>query len=181
MSETLPRANSNKTLKIVAAALAGLVVTVFAGFMIYSSICPCERTPGGFLFGERAPAPVTDWNFANAVPLCQLQIYAGIRPHSINLNCMATPEGELFLSCSTCEQKYWASNVGENEVGVMRLNGIVYPVTISRVTDPARLDAAWQARVTKLQTFGGAPVNPTPDPDATRPNHWWSFHVQSSK
>jgi hypothetical protein len=148
--------------------------------MVYSSLCPCERTPGGFLFGERAPAPVTDWNFANDVALCQLQIYAGIRPHSINLNCMSTPEGELFLSCSTCEYKYWASKVQANETAVIRLDGIVYPVTLNRVTDPARLDAAWQARVDKLQTFGGAPVNPTPDSDASRPDHWWSFHVQSS-
>ncbi|MFT4862813.1 MAG: hypothetical protein ACI95C_002037 [Pseudohongiellaceae bacterium] len=180
MSDTLPTSNFNRLIKIVAAALGGLVITVFAGFMIYSSVCPCERTPGGFLFGERAAEPVTDWNFANDVALCQLQIYAGMRPHSINLNCMSTPQGELFLSCSTCEQKYWARQVGENETAVMRLNGIVYPVTLNRVTNPARLDAAWQARVSKLQTFGGAPVNPTPDPSAMRPGHWWSFQVQSA-
>jgi len=180
MSDTLPAKNSYKLMKIVAAALGGLIITVFAGFMIYSSVCPCERTPGGFLFGDQAPAPVNDWSFANDVALCQLQIYAGIRPHSINLNCMSTPEGELFLSCSSCAQKYWASNVDSNEPAVMRLDGTVYPVILNRVTDPTRLDAAWSARVAKLQTFGGAPVNPTPDPNSVRPDHWWSFHVQSS-
>lgn len=180
MSANLPAANSIRLIKIVAAAMGGLVITVFAGFMIYSSICPCERTPGGFLFGERAPEPVSDWSFANNVALCQLQVYAGIRPHSINLNCMSSPGGELFLSCSACEQKYWASHVGDNEAAVIRLDGIVHPVTLNRVTDPAILDTAWRARVTKLQTFGGAPVNPIPDPNATRPDHWWSFHVQSS-
>jgi hypothetical protein len=180
MSDTLPTINSNKLMKNMAIALGAFVISVFAGFMMYSSLCPCERTPGGLLFGEQAPEPVTDWNFANDIALCQLQIYAGIRPHSINLNCMSTPQGELFLSCSTCENKYWASKVGANETAVMRLDGIVYPVTLNRVTDSARLDAAWQARVNKLQTFGGAPVNPTPDPNAIRPDHWWSFHVQSS-
>lgn len=79
----------------------------FASFMVFSSICPCTLTPGGLLFGERVETPVTDWNTttANEENLCQLQIWAGIRPHSINLNCMATPEGELFLSCSVCVRK----------------------------------------------------------------------------
>lgn len=164
---------------IIAISAATLAVVLVAGFVIYSSVCPCDRTPGGLLFGEKAEAPVTDWTFANDVPLCQLQIYAGIRPHSVNLNCMSTPEGELYLSCSVCTQKYWAGEVGPNERGVMRLNGITYPVVLNRVQDSAEMDRAWSARVQKLQTHGGGPYNPIPDPDAVRPDHWWTFHVES--
>ena len=36
-------------------------------------------------------------------------------------NCMATPEGELFLSCSVCDRKYWAARVGKDEEAVLRL------------------------------------------------------------
>lgn len=172
--------NSGANLKlIIAASVAGVLLAGIAGFMIYSSVCPCDRTPGGFLFGDRVEEPVTDWRFANDVPLCQLQIYAGIRPHAINLNCMSTPEGELYLSCSVCTTKYWAGHVGANERAVMRLEGKTYPVRLNRVQDPAEMDRAWNARVDKLQVHGGGPYNPVPDPDAQRPDHWWTFHVES--
>ena len=172
--------SGGKTRKILIAASGSLVVALVAGFLIFSSVCPCERTPGGFLFGERAEAPVSDWSFANDVPLCQLQIWAGIRPHAINLNCMSTPEGELYLSCSVCTSKYWAARVGEDESGVMRLNGVVYPVLVNRETDPEAMDRAWAARVQKLQVHGGAAANPVPDPNAERPDHWWTFRIVSS-
>jgi len=122
--------------------------------------------------------PVTDWRFVNDVPLCQIQIYAGVIPHAVNLNCMATPEGELFLSCSTCSTKYWASHVGPDEPGRLRLNGQVYPVVLNRVQDEAVLDRAWAARVKKLQVHGGTPYNPVPPPDAMRPQGWWSFQLR---
>jgi len=159
----------------VAATLAAAVI----GFLIYSSVCPCDRTPGGFLLGERADDPVQDWSFANDVPLCQLQIYDGIRPHSVNLNCMSTPDGNLYLSCSVCTLKYWAGKVDEDEPGVMRLDGVTYPVTINRVQNQSEMQRAWRARVEKLQVHGGGPYNPVPELDAERPDHWWTFHVES--
>ncbi len=171
--------NNSKLRNIILIAAVSLAITTIAGFIIYSSICPCERTPGGFLFGERAEEPVTDWSFANDVPLCQLQIYAGIRPHAINLNCMSTPEGELYLSCSVCSSKYWAARVDDDEYGVMRLNGTTYPVRLNRETDPGSMDRAWLARLTKLQTHGGGPNNPVPSMDAERPGHWWTFRITS--
>lgn len=170
---------SRKIPIIIGASLGALVIVAAAGFLIYSSICPCDRTPGGFLFGDRAEEPVSDWRFANDVPLCQMQIYDGLRPHSVNLNCMATEDGNLYLSCSVCTRKYWAGKVDNDERGVMRLNGVTYPVVINRVQDPAEMERAWDARVEKLQVHGGGPYNPVPDPDAERPDHWWTFHVES--
>jgi hypothetical protein len=164
---------------LVGGSLLALLLLAGIGFLVYSSICPCERTPGGFLFGDRVDEPVQDWSFANDVPLCQLQIYDGLRPHSINLNCMSTPAGELYLSCSVCTRKYWAGKVGSDERAIMRLNGAVYPVQLNRVTEPAEMDRAWAARVSKLQVHGGGPYNPIPEPDAERPDHWWTFHVES--
>jgi hypothetical protein len=131
------------------------------------------------LFGDAPDGPVDDWSFANDVPLCTLQVYAGWRPHAINLNCMATPTGELYLSCSVCDTKYWASQVQPNESGRLRLNGIVYPVSINRVTDPAQMDASWAARVKKLQVHGGGPYNPIPPLDAQRNDRWWTFRITS--
>ncbi len=179
MSEEQTTNKSSRTRTILIAAAAAIAVGAVAGFFIYSSICPCERTPGGLLLGERSTEAVSDWSFVNQVPLCQIQIWAGIRPHSINLNCMSTAEGKLYLSCSVCESKYWASKVGENESGRVRLNGLVYPVTFHRVLDPEELDKAWAARVSKLQVHGG-PGNPAPPADAVRDDRWWSFNLISA-
>ncbi|SVD92365.1 uncharacterized protein METZ01_LOCUS445219, partial [marine metagenome] len=97
MTEEQVIENKSNVKLILGGSAACVLVASVIGFLIYSSICPCDRTPGGFLFGDSSDGQVNDWSFANDVELCQLQIYAGIRPHSINLNCMATPEGEMYL------------------------------------------------------------------------------------
>ena len=166
----------------IGGGLAGLLLASYAGFLVFSSICPCVTMPGGYLFGDRVEAPVADWNdtTANQENLCQLQIWAGIRPHSINLNCMATPEGELFLSCSVCDRKYWAARVEADEEALLRLGDLVYPVTLNRETDPATMDRAFRARVEKLQyTDIETMVTPRPPLDQQRFDHWWTFRVTS--
>lgn len=148
--------------------LAGLVI---AGLLTWFLYCPCERTPGGYLLGSEIAEPVTDWSFANdmaAVPLCQIQVSTGLLPHSINLNCMAA-DGELFLSCSGCDGKRWSTAVLKNPAARLRAAGNVYPVTVTRVTDPATLDRAWIARAAKRGR----------STDAPRQDGWWSFRVVS--
>ena len=97
----------------------------------------------------------------------------------MNLNCMATPTGELYLSRLVCDTKYWASHVEKDEKRRLRIDGKVYPVTLNRVMEESRLDRAWRARVLKLQAFGEPPYNPAPATDAQRPERSWSFAVTS--
>ena len=181
MNETL--ATKNNKLKIwVGGGLFATLLLGGGGFLVFSSICPCAVAPGGYLFGERIDTPVADWNMttANQENLCQLQIWAGIRPHSINLNCMATEEGELFLSCSVCDRKYWAARVEVDEAASLRLGNLVYPVTLNRETDPVAMDRSFRARVLKLQhTDLETMVTPRPPLDEQRPGHWWTFRVNS--
>ena len=175
---TPPRSNPSR--KKILLGLVALLIVVAGGVAVWTTTCPCNRMPGFMLLGDVQETPVTDWSFVNDIPLCQIQIYAGVIPHAVNLNCMATPEGELFLSCSVCSTKYWASHVGQNEPGRLRLNGRVYPVVLNRVQDEAVLDRAWAARVKKLQVHGEGPYNPVPPPDAKRPAGWWSFQLRSA-
>lgn len=179
MSDDIAQAGKSRLPKILAGGLAGLVIVGLAGFLIYSSICPCERTPGGYLFGDRGDTDVTDWTFANEIQLCQLQIWDGIRPHSINLNCMASAEGNLYLSCSVCDTKYWASKVGADEPARLRLNGVVYKVVLNRVMDEAEMDVAWRARDNKLNSLE-TPGSPPPPEGAPREPRWWTFQVESA-
>lgn len=168
---------------VVKWAGAVLVLALLVGGSAWTVTCPCDGTPGAILFGDRNDEPVSDWRFANDVPLCQIQVNMGLRPHSVNLNCMASPDGELFLSCSRGDQKYWCPRVGPDQPARLRLDGVVYPVVLNRVTDAAMLDKAWSARIAKLQKPEVVAVQPSgvaPPPDAERPDHWWSFQVRSA-
>ena len=102
------------------------------------------------------------------MPLCQIHDSPDLLPHSLNLTCMAS-DGALYLSCSGCDGKRWSAAVLENPIARLRAAGNVYPVTVTRVTDPATLDRAWIARAEKL----GRPI------DIPRQDGWWSFRVVS--
>jgi hypothetical protein len=120
------------------------------------------------LFGVEVEEPVSDWAFANAAGLCQIQVQ-GVIPWSVNLNCMADGDGALYLSCSVCEGKYWSGRALVNSDARVRIAGQVYPVRLTRLQDAETLDAAWLARASKTGYGVGEP----------RPDHWWSFAVVS--
>ncbi|MDH3206430.1 MAG: hypothetical protein OEO79_07455 [Gemmatimonadota bacterium] len=169
---------------LLGVAAAALLVAVCGGGY-WALTCPCDGTPGFVLRGDVQEEPVRDWSFANEVDLCQVQISVGWRPHSVNLNCMATPSGDLFLSCSVGARKYWCPKVEADEPGRLRLDGNVYPVVLNRVADPATLNAAWAARIQKLQDPAVQARQPggggTPPPlDSERPDSWWTFQVRSA-
>ncbi len=148
----------------VVGVLGAVVVTVAVTYFFY---CPCQRFPGGWLLGSEVTEPVSDWSFANQVPLCQIQV-GGWLPHSVNLNCMSS-RGKLYLSCARCEGKRWSTYALANPSGRIRLSGTVYPVSLTRVENPEVLDEAWRARAEKV---GRQPTRP-------RSEDWWSFSVKS--
>ena len=78
---------------ILTIAVAALVLIPAIGTSYWALACPCDRMPGLYLRGVEASEPVTDWSFANEVPLCQVQVDAGLLSHALNLNCMATSDG----------------------------------------------------------------------------------------
>jgi hypothetical protein len=78
-------------------------------------------------------------------------------------------EGRLYLSCMNCAGKRWSEAARRDPVARLRVDAAVYPVTLTRVEDPAELDIAWRARAAKVGM--GA--------DSPRPDGWWSFRVES--
>ena len=151
-------------LKIVSLVLVAFVA---AGLIAYRFVCPCSIIPGGELSGAVELESVSDWSFANEVPLCQLEVNPQ-RPHSINLNCMSD-QGRLFVSCSQCASKRWAATALEIPEGRIRIQDTVYPVSMRRLESDADLDLSWRARSIKLGK----------EPDVPRPDHWWSFEMHS--
>ena len=143
--------SSKSVRQVVLGVAIALGLVVVAGGVVWTVNCPCETTPGFVLLGDAHEEPVDDWSFANDVSLCAIQIGIWGRPHSVNVNCMATPEGDLFISCSVGDQKYWCPRVAEDHPGRLRLDGVVYPVALNREMDPATLDHVWSSRIRKLQ------------------------------
>ncbi len=158
----------------------GIVVVALSStaFLVWSFTCPCERSPGGYLFGAGPEEQISDWSFANDVPLCQIQVGAALLPYSINLNCMSTSSGELYLSCSRCDSKRWSGIVLDDSTIRLRLDETVYRVTATRILDSEELDRAWDARVDKLQVHS-TELNPAVPLGTPRPDHWWSFRLES--
>jgi hypothetical protein len=162
---------SSRKLFIVLFAFVALAAVAF---YTYSSTCPCDGTPGGILLGERVDEPISDWSMVNEVDICQLQIAAGIRPHSLNLNCWAAEDGSLYVGCMGCEGKYWGYRVSPGEKGFIRVDGRVYPVTIDRIENPDEMDRIWRTRFYKLGQRSPEPVAETP-----RDEGWWTFSLVS--
>lgn len=171
---------TKKTWRRYGAIVLGLALVVglfYAGRWYFT--CPCDFTPGSVLWGEVVEEPVTDWSFANDVELCQIQVNAPILSHAVNLNCMATEEGELYLSCSRCEPKRWSRMARRDPEARVRLDGLVYPVLVTRVTDPTEADRSWDARLAKLAS-SSVPGSGTPEGTPRPPDdEWWTFRVVS--
>ncbi len=156
-------------------AFVGLALLAVGASAFWVSTCPCEQIPGAYLSGDRVEEPIENWSFANQVQLCQIQTNSGIIPHAINLNCAADINGNLFLSCAQCDGKRWSTAAMLNPAAHIRLDGLVYPVTLRRVEESLELDNAWSARALKLMALRGE----TPSEVSPRPAHWWSFQVTS--
>ncbi|MEQ1911288.1 MAG: hypothetical protein ABMA15_20885, partial [Vicinamibacterales bacterium] len=130
--------------------LAVLVVIPVIAISYWAVSCPCGGVPGLYLRGVEAGEKVTDWSFANQVPLCQVQVDTGLLPHALNLNCWADSNGDLYLSCASCEGKRWSSAAVANSEARLRLAQTVYPVAVTRIVDEGQLAQAWASRAVKL-------------------------------
>ena len=109
---------------------------------------------GFMLLGHVQKAPVTDWRFLNDIPLCQIQLYVGPMPHAVNLNCMATENGDLLLSLWRVRSQVLRAATWKTARTAACASMAVYPVTFTRVKHAAVSDQAWAARVKKLQVYG---------------------------
>lgn len=148
--------------------LAALVVVLVAGVSYWAWSCPCDQTPGLFLRGTQASEKVTNWAFANQVPLCQVEVDTGLLTRALNLNCWSDTKGDLYLSCGNCEGKGWATAAVANPEARVRVGETVYPVRLTRILGDDALNGVWQSRGVKL-----------PNANDPKPAGWGVFRVAS--
>ena len=148
--------------------LALVVVIPVIAVSYWAWSCPCDQTPGLYLRGMHASEKVTNWSFANQVPLCQLEVDTGLLPHALNLNCWSDTNGDLYLSCGNCEGKRWSTAAVANPQARVRVGQTVYPVTLTRILGDDALATVWQSRGVKL-----------PNASDPRPAGWGVFRAAS--
>ncbi len=101
---------------------------------------PSETRAGWRLPGPSVAERVRDWSFTDAIDQAQLETRAWWGWHSVTVWTVAI-EGRLFIATDFRPRpKRWVANVDANPRARIGLRGKIYPVRLSRVTDPALWD-----------------------------------------
>lgn len=137
-------------LKIVLQVL-GIIVLVLAAAIVTLRIehrngdGPSILFPGGaFVTGEVYSGPEPDWRFTDDIPVIELQID---EPLSSRRTFIMESDGRVYVPSGYMRSflgriwKDWAFEAAEGDgSGAIRINGIIYPRRLVRVTEGPELD-----------------------------------------
>ena len=141
-------------MKKIALATAGVVLVALVAFLIGARLFgfdPGVTAPGLWLRGEVVSETVTDWSFADTgtLPSAGLtavetrQWFAPVLAHSVTTGRFHYKD-RLYLASGypagidLPEGRHWNRNVLSNPEAVrIRIDGKLYPVALTYVTDPA--------------------------------------------
>jgi hypothetical protein len=128
---------------------------------------PCGPIAGTSLTGEVKSDVIADFRFVDDVESCALEVN-GDDPHSVNINCWTVGK-QLFVGCSDCEGKTWSSLVAEDSMARVKIGETLYPVKVSRMSDPGAIDRIWRYRWEKYKEGELEAV----------PDGFWIYHLGS--
>ena len=124
-----------RILKIVAHSLVGALVVVVLGLVVTKFFDgPLGPLPGGTLrSGEIVAAAVDDWSFVTDIELIELQLVAENQSRTVGI---VFDDGAAYVSSTPAT--YWQRKVETSADAWLRIQGRRYPITLSRVHEPAR-------------------------------------------
>lgn len=144
-------------LKIVGIVLICLIVVLII-FRI-TGFGPHGRTPGLWLSGTLATAPVTDWSFAEKYHTLEIQTRTPyLLPHSVTTACISYM-GQLYVgSIYAAGLQYphgrsWNENVARDPHVRIKIGNKLYDGTLVHIIDPALISAVLQAEQAKTAGF----------------------------
>jgi hypothetical protein len=144
-----------KIVGIVAVCLILLLVV-----LRITGLEPHGGTPGLWLKGNLATAPVTDWSFTESIPYIKLQTesWYGL-PHSVTINCMIA-NGQLYLvsPVPAGTHRTWNENATRDPHVRLKIGDNLYDRTLIVVTDPSERQRVLQARKKKYPQLKIAPT-----------------------
>lgn len=148
------------TLKNLRTMLA-LITPVLFGFG------PCGPIAGTGLDGEVKSEKIADFRFVADAESCVLEVNPN-DPHSVNVNCWTVGK-QLFIGCSDCDGKTWSSLVAEDDLARVKIGESLYPVKVSKMSDPSAIDRIWRYRWEKYEEGELEAV----------PEGFWVYHLGS--
>ena len=124
-----------RILKIVAHSLIGVLVVVVLGLVVTKFFDgPLGPLPGGALrSGEIVTAAVDDWSFVTDIELIEMQLVAENQSRTVGI---VFDDGAAYVSSTPAT--YWHRKVETSADAWVRIEGRRYPITLSRVQEPAR-------------------------------------------
>jgi len=137
--------------------------------MVCIACQPRDVRPGFWLRGESVAEHVDDWNFAGDVEeiFIETRPWYGI-PHSTTIWC-AEIDGKLYVGSYGEEKKTWEGNVARNPEAKLSIDGKIYEVRVTAITDPAltkSIDVAYTQKYDMAEVFG----DDLPE--------WWYYSVE---
>lgn len=109
------------------------------------------RTPGLWLRGDIAAAPVTDWSFTDAIPTIKIQTQSPfLLPYSVAIWC-ATYNGNLYVT--SYRGRRWVEDIVSYPQVRLKIDGRLYDRTLSMVTDPTEKAAVLESKAKKYPSW----------------------------
>jgi hypothetical protein len=159
------------TVKIlrIAAYAAGAVV-VIAAFLYGTRSNPIGPISGRALSGELVTTPVDDWSFTDEHSLIAVETRPSA-PHSVTTVCF-TVDGDLYVPAQEASTKSWTHYAVSNPAVRILVDGRIYPVRATRVSDPSLIQRLRDAIAAKYDFV---------DPNAEVPEDLWVFRMESAR
>ena len=121
--------------KLIGIVVAVVVVVILAALIV--PINPEEQRPGTRLSGTWTTQQSPDWSTIRERQKVHLQTATWYQiPHSVTTVSFVR-DGVLYIPCGNCANKRWPKNVARDSHVVVRVNDTLYPLTMSKIVDPA--------------------------------------------
>jgi hypothetical protein len=121
---------------LVRLLVAVVIVFLLVFFAARFADGPLGPIPGGPLrSGERVQEPVADWSFAKDVPEIDLQLASENRSRTVWI---LVRDGKAYVPCSLGYPpgKRWYRSALTDGRATLRIEGRLYPVTLTKRDDP---------------------------------------------
>jgi hypothetical protein len=151
-----------------AAGYAALAVVVIGAVVYANRGNPIGPVAGRSLSGELVTTPVDDWSFTDDVSLIAVETRPAA-PHSVTTICF-THEGVLYVPAQGASAKTWPHYAVSNPEARILVDGKIYPVRATRVTDEKLAPQLREAVVAKYDFVSGDDV----------PEDVWVFRIDSA-
>ncbi len=146
----------------------GTVLAKLAALVFAAACQPKDTRPGLWLSGEPTDRPAESWRFTEGVEeiFIETRTWYGLR-HSTTIWCVELA-GRLYVGSYDADVKYWERNIARSPEARLRIDGKIYEVELTLITDAnqtAALDAAYNRKYDMEEVFGDdLPV-------------WWFYHA----